>query len=191
MAPPAGEATALSIALALIVLLAMLGLLVGSAIVLLKLVRAVFSTPAAAGQQTPRRASPSPARVAGGMVGAAEHQPRTAAPSSEGERVESEPARLALWRSRQLMRLGVHPVNAIEAALCGVDAAGVRLLVTRGCRPELTVAILLPDAPAERLARSPAEATDRRILARPWPGGSPLALHRGPFRAEPPPTMKT
>lgn len=65
------------------------------------------------------------------------------------------------------MRLGVHPVNAIEAALCGVDAAGVRLLVTRGCRPELAVAILLPDAPAERLARSPAEATDRRILAPP------------------------
>lgn len=162
VAPPVAESTVLSITLALLVLFAMSALVVGSVVVLVTLVRRFFAAPIPVPAEATTRAPTRPPSVA---VGAAEVRPPvTALSNPEGNPAEEEPGRLALWRARQLMRFGVEPVTAVEAALCGIDAAGVRSLVARGCRPALAVTILLPDAPGPSRARSQPEAADRRNL---------------------------
>lgn len=177
MAPPVGESTALSITLALFVLLAMAALLLVSVTVLVRLVRRFFAAPTPAVAEATTCAPARPPSIA---VGAAEVRPSvTAFPKPEGNPAEEEPGRLAIWRARQLMRLGVEPLTAVEAALCGIDAAGVRSLIGRGCRPALAVTILLPDTDGHSRARSLPEAAGRGSLTPRHPAEALQAPPRG------------
>lgn len=127
----------MSIVLALVFTVVLVALVAVGIVVAATFARTIFSAPAA----------PSPARsIAPVRAGAPPPRPRAALSSEiERARVDERPMRLATWRYRELVRLGVEPVAAADAALRGVDAGGVRSLVDHGCEPALAVDILLPD----------------------------------------------
>ncbi len=113
-------AVGLSVAVALLALLVMAMLVVGSGVLLVYVARAICG-----GARTEPARQPADAGVI-----------RAAAPADLPAR-ETDP--VAVWCYRQLVHLGLDPVTALGATLAGVDSARVRSLVRRGCPPALAV----------------------------------------------------